>query len=209
MSATATTRDATVRKRRQSQKSERTRQHIIDAAIKCIAQYGYTGATLAVVAEVAGLSRGPRQYYFPSKTDLMVAVWQEIIERASQSMRNANLDADHPKESLRRLMDAEIKRSAREEYLVDLELKLAIRGDRELGDILSPLIDAFERSVDDWWIDLFAKTGRSREELLAARYQFTWLLRGLAMEKITRHDIAVSAMERQFRDTVFAVLFDE
>ena len=199
-----------VRQRRKTQKSERTRQHIIDAAIKCIALYGYNGATLAVVADVAGLSRGPRQYYFPTKTDLMVAVWREIIERARQSVREANLDPDHPKDSLRRLLDAEIERAGREEYLVDLELKLAIRGDRELGDILSPLIDDFEQGVDEWWTGLFAKTGRSREELLAARYQFTWFLRGLAIEKVTRHDAAaISAMERQFRETIFSALFDE
>ena len=112
-----------------SKKSEKTRQQIIDAAIRSISKYGYQGATLVVIAKEAGLSQGPRQYYFPNKVDLMVAVRREIFFRARMSLEALDLEGKDPKIALKLFLEEEIERSKSDEYIADLELKIAIRGD--------------------------------------------------------------------------------
>lgn len=191
-----------------SKKSQKTRQIILDAAIRAMAKWGYQGATLSVIANEAGLSQGPRQYYFPTKIDLMIAVRREIFDRASHAIEELKLYEKEAKTALALFLDEEIKRSKSDEYIVDLELKIAIRGDDELKTHLAPLIKASEILIDKWWVELFASTGLSNEELLAARFVSTCLLRGLAIERISCNDeLAIGLMERQLIDTVYGLIF--
>lgn len=199
---------ASRRRPQATKKSEKTRQQIIEAAIRAIAKWGYQGATLAVIAKEAGLSQGPRQYYFPDKVDLMVAVREKIQEFARVNIDQLELDKEDPKTALRLVLDEEIQRGKSDEYIVDLELKIAIRGAPELRDGLAGLINTYEQATDEWWLALFSSTGRSREDLLAARYMSTWLLRGLAIERISRTDeVTVARMEQHLIDTVYGLIF--
>lgn len=192
-----------------TKKSEQTRQQIIDAAIRAVAKWGYQGATLAKIAKEAGLSAGPRQYYFPSKADLMVAVREQILAVLRADIGQLKLSKADPKAALRLILDEEIQRGKSDEYVVDLELKIAIRGDDELRESLADRINVSEQEIDEWWVKLFSSTGRSKEDLLAARYMFTWLLRGLAIERISRTDAGtVARMESHLIDTVYSSIFD-
>lgn len=192
-----------------TKKSEQTRQQIIDAAIRAVAKWGYQGATLAKIAKEAGLSPGPRQYYFPGKADLMVAVREQILTVLRADISQLKLNKTDPRAALRLILDEEIQRGKTDEYVVDLELKIAIRGDSELRDSLAERINVSEQEIDEWWLNLFSTTGRSKEDLLAARYMFTWLLRGLAIERISRTDAeTVARMERHLIDTVYSSIFD-
>jgi AcrR family transcriptional regulator len=52
------------------------REEIVRAAIEVIAERGYRGASLAAVAEKAGLSQQGLLHYFRSKEDLLIGVLQ-------------------------------------------------------------------------------------------------------------------------------------
>lgn len=54
--------------------ADRRRAEILEAAREVIAERGYRGASLAAVAERAGLTQPGLLHYFPSKEDLLVAV---------------------------------------------------------------------------------------------------------------------------------------
>lgn len=43
------------------------------AAVECLAEHGWAGTTVAVVAERAGVSRGAAQHHFPTREDLVTA----------------------------------------------------------------------------------------------------------------------------------------
>jgi len=58
----------------------KTRALLIDAAINCLARYGYAATTTPMVAEMCGFSRGALQQQFPTRTDLMLAVIQATVE---------------------------------------------------------------------------------------------------------------------------------
>jgi AcrR family transcriptional regulator len=46
----------------------------------CLAELGWSGATVAVIAEHAGVSRGATQHYFPTREDLFTAALEHMAE---------------------------------------------------------------------------------------------------------------------------------
>ena len=55
------------------------RRQLIDCAIACLAEAGYTGASLANVAQRAGVSKGVVLYHFRSKDALVETTVEEIF----------------------------------------------------------------------------------------------------------------------------------
>lgn len=53
---------------------------ILKAVRKLIAQKGYAGTTVSLVAQEAGVSRGLLHYYFKNKEDMLVKVIQDVVE---------------------------------------------------------------------------------------------------------------------------------
>ncbi|MFN3232906.1 MAG: TetR/AcrR family transcriptional regulator [Alphaproteobacteria bacterium] len=74
---------------RQAQKSDQTRRAILEAAIQCLAEAGYTKSTMTAIAKRAGLSRGAMQYHFETMQDVLLATIEYI-----QTSRVAELTAD-------------------------------------------------------------------------------------------------------------------
>jgi AcrR family transcriptional regulator len=54
-------------------RSRATRQRLLEAAVDCLAELGWARATVAVVAERAGVSRGAAQHHFPTREALFTA----------------------------------------------------------------------------------------------------------------------------------------
>jgi AcrR family transcriptional regulator len=66
----------------QQDRSRATRQRLLEAAIECLAEHGWAGSTVAVVAERAGVTRGALQHHFPTREDLFTAAIEHVaVER--------------------------------------------------------------------------------------------------------------------------------
>ncbi|MFF5426919.1 MULTISPECIES: TetR/AcrR family transcriptional regulator [unclassified Streptomyces] len=68
-------------------RSRATRQRLLEAAVSCLAEHGWAGSTVAVVAERAGVSRGAAQHHFPTREDLFTAAVEYVAEERSQALR--------------------------------------------------------------------------------------------------------------------------
>ncbi|GGT36509.1 TetR/AcrR family transcriptional regulator [Streptomyces purpureus] len=68
-------------------RSRVTRQRLLEAAVACLAEYGWAGSTVSVVAERAGVSRGAAQHHFPTREDLFTAAVEYVAEERSQALR--------------------------------------------------------------------------------------------------------------------------
>ncbi|MDH6218336.1 TetR/AcrR family transcriptional regulator [Streptomyces pseudovenezuelae] len=68
-------------------RSRATRQRLLEAAVACLAEYGWAGSTVAVVAERAGVSRGAAQHHFPTREDLFTAAVEYVAEERSTALR--------------------------------------------------------------------------------------------------------------------------
>ena len=64
----------------QQNRSRATRARLLESAVSCLAELGWNGATVAVVAEHAGVSRGATQHYFPTREDLFTAALEHMAE---------------------------------------------------------------------------------------------------------------------------------
>lgn len=188
-------------------RAEKTRQKLIDATIECLAKHGYAGAQLGMISDVAGVSRRPRQYYFPTRISLMSAVWHEIRRRDDEAFDNLHKDAQPLDVTVERILESAFDKYRTAQYLADLELKLAMRSDKDLAKELSPLIEQREHEADESWVELFGDLHKPRAELIAIRYLHVSLLRGLAIEYLSREDRTyLDVLEKQFKQAIHTAL---
>ncbi|MFE7611447.1 TetR/AcrR family transcriptional regulator [Streptomyces celluloflavus] len=64
----------------QQERSRATRRRLLEAAISCLADHGWSGSTVSVVAERAGVSRGAAQHHFRTREDLFTAAVEHVAE---------------------------------------------------------------------------------------------------------------------------------
>ncbi|MEU3353417.1 TetR/AcrR family transcriptional regulator [Streptomyces sp. NPDC037389] len=76
-------------------RSRATRRALLEAAVACLAEHGWAGSTVAVVAERAGVSRGAAQHHFPTREDLFTAAVGHVAEERSAALRGL-LSATRP-----------------------------------------------------------------------------------------------------------------
>ncbi|MFC8124790.1 TetR/AcrR family transcriptional regulator [Streptomyces sp. NPDC057302] len=84
-------------------RSRATRQRLLEAAVACLAESGWAGSTVSVVAERAGVSRGAAQHHFPTREDLFTAAVEYVAEQRSTALRE--LPAQDPASVVAALVD--------------------------------------------------------------------------------------------------------
>lgn len=79
---TSTQTSPITRARRRSPKGEKRRQQILEAAMRVFARDGFSNASIAEVATDVGLTLPGLLHYFPSKTDMLLAVLEVRDQRS-------------------------------------------------------------------------------------------------------------------------------
>ncbi len=72
----------------------RNRQTILEAALEVFSQFGFRGATLDQIAEVAGLSKPNLLYYFPSKEAIHVTLLSGLMDSWLAPLRELDPEGD-------------------------------------------------------------------------------------------------------------------
>lgn len=85
---------------------------ILEAAEKVFAEAGFGGATMQLIADVAGLPKANLHYYFPTKEDLYRTVVRNIFEFWLQAAASFD-NAPGPVEGLGAYIDAKMEISRR------------------------------------------------------------------------------------------------
>ncbi|MFE7562202.1 TetR/AcrR family transcriptional regulator [Kitasatospora sp. NPDC057500] len=71
----------------QQERSRATRARLLAAAVDCLAELGWNGSTVAVVAERAGVSRGAAQHHFPTREDFFTAAVEHVAAERLAAVR--------------------------------------------------------------------------------------------------------------------------
>src|SRR3982074_63603 len=69
--------------------TESTRDQIIHAAAESLLESGYSGTSVRAIASRAGVAIGNLQYYFPTKSELLVEAWRYLTARSVDELRTA------------------------------------------------------------------------------------------------------------------------
>lgn len=78
---------------------EQKKMQILNAALKVIANHGYNGATISMIAREAGISKGLLYSYYESKEQLLEALISFGMEKAAAFMEDPDAGKPHSKES--------------------------------------------------------------------------------------------------------------
>lgn len=83
----------TVTKHRRAPKGEKRREELLDAALQVFSLEGYTGASMAQIAGIVGISVAGLLHHFPSKVSLLMGVLERrdaISQKIADEVRGDN-----------------------------------------------------------------------------------------------------------------------
>ena len=128
-------------------KGQKRRQQIIDAAKQALIEGGANSLVLRDVADQIGITHGNLQYYFPTKNDLLIAIFDQAVEKYTESMKVAVSETSTSKGRLDAIIDAGIAElKAPETALWRMMLSLADHNP-DMASILKKENDLYEQVV--------------------------------------------------------------
>lgn len=190
-----------------------SRQHILDAAVRCLVEYGYSGASTLKIQELAGVSRGRLLHHFPSRDELLVAAVHHLAASRVADLREesmATITAD-PADPARidQAVDRMWTNFHQPYFWASIELWVAARHNDELRAALRPaerpLNQIIRGALDAMFGPVFAAHPRYRQ----TRDVLVSSMRGVALTyTFDRRQAARDPHLAQWRDTARALLAD-
>lgn len=183
-------------RRPQAQRSAETKAKLIEAAITCLHRVGYSATTVTMVADEAKVSRGAMSHQYPTKTDLMLAVVDEVFEQDSQYYNRA-MDHMSPTQWLAELPSTMWDVISQPSGTAVMEIMLASRSEPDLASQLRTMQKAIDVRAHEWIVERMADAGvRDRPDGEAVHRLFVAAVRGLSLEALFRrnHDDVVNSV---------------
>jgi AcrR family transcriptional regulator len=190
---------------------EQTRRRIITAAMRCVAEVGYSQATIREIARAADMTSGSLYHYFPNKSELLNATGAEIEEIVLPRLRAAAAGSDDVVDRLDAVLDESSRLTHDYPYLTAFLRALRAGstarlrgggpqypGSKALHDVVSEIVADAKRQGR-----LSPKTDvRSTVAAICA------LTRGLTEQsdrlRPRAHEAALDAAKKLIRGTLFA-----
>jgi AcrR family transcriptional regulator len=121
----------------QAERVAAMRDRLLDAAIDCLADTGYSGFSTNDVVRRAGVSRGALAHHFPTKADLVAAAADRLVELRAAEFR-ARFGAIAPeRRTVGKALDVLWTFFEDPSYQALLELIVAARSDDELRPVMA------------------------------------------------------------------------
>jgi len=134
--------------RRRTAPPEERREQLIQATIRCVANYGLADTTIATVAQEAGLSQGIINLHFQSKEGLLTETLRYLADEYRNACREAAAAADvAPAAGLEAMVELDFRRGicARDK----LAVWFAFWGERKFRPTYRRICADRDKSYDD------------------------------------------------------------
>ena len=142
---------------RRLENRDRLEADIAAVAVRVFAECGYEGASVAAIAEQAGLSKQNLMYYFPTKQELYERVLDDVLDdwlARMSSLAQADGDAE-PADALRAYVQAKLRFSREQPYASRVYAMEVIGGAQLYGpQIRDRVVPVLKRDIDvfERWI---------------------------------------------------------
>jgi len=163
--------------RTQAQRTAEMRARLLDAAISCLIDKGYSGTSTQEISRRAGVSRGAQLHHFPTKESLVVAAVEHLVEQRLAEMIDAHVADDEAGVEL--FLDA----FSGPLFYAALELWIAARTDPVLHAAVLPLEARVNEAIAAGSAAIFGD--RMSPEAIEISVE---LARGLAVSALFRND---------------------
>jgi AcrR family transcriptional regulator len=163
-----------------------TRAKIMEATVKCLAEFGYAATSTPLVAKMAKVSRGSLLHQFPTKVDLILAVAEYAARTQGAVIREALMSKPVGRERFLYGVDAIWAALRRPASVALMEVMIAARSDAELAVRYPGFAGAMEESMHRSRSRIAAGLGAEdrAEEVDVMSHLTLVALRGLAMETL-------------------------
>lgn len=171
----------------QQERSRTTRRRLIDAAVECLGELGWSGTTVAVIAQRAGVSRGAAQHHFRTREDLVTAAVEYLGEVQVAQLR-ARAGRLPPGESrIEASVDMLLNLYTGPMFRAALHLWVAASTDEALRTVLAPLEARVGREAHRVALELLGvdETAQGVREMVQATLD---LARGLGLANLLTDD---------------------
>lgn len=178
----------TARKHRtQAERSERTRELLLDATVECLVELGYAHTTVQEICQRAGLSRGAQQHHFTTKAELMTSALEHLFARLSAQILNVTADLPPGPERIEVGIDQLWEAYSGTLSTAAVELWVAARTDPELRRSLLPVDRALGHATLQFYRQIVGSdVDEHRAETLLLLT--VHLIRGLALDAMIGGD---------------------
>jgi len=171
-------------RRTQQERSAAMRLRLLDAAVDCLHDLGYSRTTTIEVAARAGVSRGAQLHHFPTKERLVTEAVRHVLAKRLEEFREAIATlpegADRPGAAIDIVWD---KLSGRAFYAW-LELIVASRTDAALHEVVVEIAGQFLDQVQATAAEFFASQTEGPFSVeIAPAFAFA-VMQGLALDRI-------------------------
>lgn len=183
--------------------SAQTRRRIITAAMRCVAEAGYSQATIREIARAADMTSGSLYHYFANKSDLFSATGEEIERIVLPRLRAAIAHTDDVVDRLDAVLDESKRLIVDYPYLTAFLRAMrahssAQAGSKALRDVVTEIVeDARARGR----LSAETDTGATVEAICA-------LTRGLSEQAASLsprdYDATLNAAKKLIRGSLFA-----
>lgn len=137
--------------RNQELKTLASRERILDAAVQCLIEHGYAGASTLRIQQVAGVSRGRLLHHFPSRDELLVGAVKHLASTGLGSFAvehtSAITAADRDESRIDQAVAQMWTHFQQPYFWASVELWIAARHNESLRDALGPAEDELASSV--------------------------------------------------------------
>ncbi|NLE81518.1 MAG: TetR/AcrR family transcriptional regulator [Rhodococcus sp.] len=189
---------------------EQTRRRIVAATMRTVAEVGYSRATIREIARTAQITSGSLYHYFPNKSELVKATFDELADIAVPRLAAAADEATGVVDKLMALFD-EGGRVVREyPYAVAFDrairvesaehLHLGEDADTLFDTLRAVVVDIVEQARRDGDLDPDADVGGAANAIFA-------ILRGMydqaAVASTAHYDATLDAVKRLIQGTLF------
>lgn len=175
---------------RQEERSRFTRLQLLDATIGCLIERGWAGTTTTLVAERAGVSRGAQLHHYPTKSALVLAAVEYLVEcRAAELQAEVAAALPRGGDRISRTVEVLAALFTGSLFAAALEVWVAARTDPELRAAVLPMEARFGRELHRLTVELLGvdESEPGVRETVQATLD---LLRGLGVANLLTDDSA-------------------
>ncbi len=123
----------------QTERTRVMRQRILEAAIECLVEHGWSGTSTTLVSERAGVSRGAQLHHFPTKSDLVLAAVDHLTAARHEELAAQRTHLPRGPLRTRAVLEMLSEQYTGPLFLAALELWVAARTDPSLRHAVSEL----------------------------------------------------------------------
>jgi AcrR family transcriptional regulator len=190
---------------RSKRASAKTRQRqIIQAAMQCFQRKGYENTTIDDIAAEYGLSKGSIYWYYPSKKDILMAVFQHMVSQLFAEYASLVSSPISPRQKLTKMVHlmAQMLLREYESYRPFMVLMSVAYEDNDLRDMSASLYEQAEEMMAE-----ILRQGEKAGEFVVPNKRLTTALmiataEGLFTRQMLLNDLNLEEIEREAENII-------